>query len=104
MLCPSLSNPPISLTHAVRSSNIDEAYSIHLEQLARHVDSGLFQMGGATLREPPAKTDDKLNVSGSAIIARARSAEDVLEVLRQDVYVKEGVWNMDEMQIFPVRC
>lgn len=74
---------------------------LHIKEIAKHIDSGLFQMGGATLHSPP--KDGKLNISGSAIIARANSVEEVLEVLKQDIYYRSGVWDFDKIQIHPVR-
>ncbi|KAH7140651.1 hypothetical protein EDB81DRAFT_948448 [Dactylonectria macrodidyma] len=72
---------------------------LHIKEIAKHIDSGLFQMGGATLHSPP--KDGKLNISGSAIIARANSVEEVLEVLKQDIYYRSGVWDFDKIQIHP---
>lgn len=60
-------------------------------------------MGGATLSKPPENETEQLEIAGSAIIARAPSAEDVLKVLRQDVYYRTGVWDWDKLQIYPVR-
>lgn len=60
-------------------------------------------MGGATLSKPPENETEQLEIAGSAIIARAPSAEEVLKVLRQDVYYRTGVWDWDKLQIYPVR-
>lgn len=42
-------------------------------------------------------------MKGSACLIGAKTKEEVLERLKQDVYVKEGVWNLDEMQIIPFK-
>jgi uncharacterized protein YciI len=59
-----------------------------------HIESGLFQMGGGTLAGD--------SVNGSAIIARARSEADVLAALKNDVYARSGVWDLDNIKFIPV--
>ena len=33
----------------------------------------------------------------------AKTREEVVERLKNDVYVKEGVWNLDEVKIIPFK-
>ncbi|KAJ4311209.1 hypothetical protein N0V84_010571 [Fusarium piperis] len=61
--------------------------------MVKHIDSGLFQMGGATLKQD--------TISGSAIMARARTEADVIEVLKTDIYARSGVWDLDKVQMIP---
>jgi len=37
------------------------------------------------------------------MLATAHSKEEVLEVLRQDIYTREGVWDLERVQVIPVR-
>lgn len=60
-------------------------------------------MGGATLSRPPENETEQLEIAGSAIIARASTAEEVINVLKEDVYYVTGVWDWDKLQIYPVR-
>ena len=69
--------------------------------MAKHIESGLFQMGGATLRSPP--EFGKLDIDGSVIVARAVSSADVLSVLQQDIYCRARVWALKKAVIRPVR-
>lgn len=62
--------------------------------MLKHIESGLFQMGGGTL--------DGDSVDGSAIIARAKSEADVLAVLKNDVYARSGVWDLKNIKFIPV--
>lgn len=71
-----------------------------MKEMTKHIDSGLFQMGGATLHSPP--KNGKLDIHGSVIIARAASVEDIVEVLKQDIYYRSGVWDWEKRQIYPV--
>ncbi|KAF4956246.1 hypothetical protein FSARC_11645 [Fusarium sarcochroum] len=65
----------------------------HVKDMIKHIDSGLFQMGGATL--------DGNAVGGSAIIARATSEAEVLAVLETDIYVRSGVWDLEKARLIP---
>lgn len=41
---------------------------------------------------------------GSMMIVVADSAEQAFELLKKDIYVVSGVWDMDNAQIIPVCC
>ncbi|KAF5975109.1 toxD [Fusarium coicis] len=66
----------------------------HIKEMLQHIDSGLFQMGGGTLAGD--------SVNGSAIIARAKSEADILAVLKNDVYARSGVWDLENIKFIPV--
>lgn len=36
------------------------------------------------------------------MLATASSKEEVLEVLRRDIYTREGVWDLEKVEIIPV--
>jgi len=40
--------------------------------------------------------------AGSTMVVRARSREEILGMIRNDIYVREGVWDLDKMQAWPV--
>ncbi|KAF4334076.1 branched-chain amino acid aminotransferase [Fusarium beomiforme] len=68
----------------------------HIKEMIQYIDSGLFQMGGATLGENTV-------IDGSAIIARARSEADVMTVLRTDIYARSGVWDLENIKFIPTQ-
>ncbi|RBR07273.1 uncharacterized protein FIESC28_10772 [Fusarium coffeatum] len=68
----------------------------HVKELIKHIDSGLYQMGGATL--------DADQIDGSAIIARAKSKVEILDVLKADIYALSGVWDLDNAKFIPFKC
>ncbi|KAL7756885.1 hypothetical protein ACKLNR_013878 [Fusarium oxysporum f. sp. zingiberi] len=68
----------------------------HIKDMLRHIDSGLFQMGGGTLAGN--------TVDGSAIIARAKSEADIMSVLKTDIYARSGVWNLEKIKFIPFKC
>lgn len=42
-------------------------------------------------------------MKGSACLIGAATREEVVERLKKDVYVQEGVWNLDQVQIIPFK-
>jgi uncharacterized protein YciI len=40
---------------------------------------------------------DSMKFAGSTLVVVAKSREEVLEMLNGDVYVKNGVWDMDKV-------
>jgi hypothetical protein len=54
------------------------------------------------MKVPPQEGADVAMI-GSAMVAVAEAQEDVMMVLREDVYCQEGVWDMEKVQIRPFR-
>jgi len=72
----------------------------HLKALTPDVEAGFWKVGGATLGSP--KVEGKpLDVKGSAMVAFASSKEEVLEKLKGDIYAKNNVWDLSNVQIYP---
>ena len=59
---------------------------------------GANDWAGGMLEEA-AKQGEKLKLNGSAFIAVAESKEEVLEVLRKDVYAESGIWDMSKVWV-----
>lgn len=77
----------------------------HFAELKANVDSGKYQMGGAVLEEVP--VDDQpssMKMNGSTIVVVAESKEEILSILRDDVYAKSGVWDVEKAQMWPFKC
>lgn len=55
-------------------------------------------MGGAVLNEVPQGSDpSRYSFAGSTIVMEAASRDEVMAVLRQDVYAKSGVWDVENV-------
>lgn len=55
-------------------------------------------MGGALLSEVPQDDEpSSLKFVGSTLIAVATSKEEVIETLKNDIYAKSGVWDVDNV-------
>ncbi|KAK4456953.1 hypothetical protein QBC42DRAFT_280207 [Cladorrhinum samala] len=77
----------------------------HFANLGPQVSSGAFKMGGAVLNEPPTSSDPTtFNFAGSTVVILAESREEIKEALRKDVYAKEGVWDVENAQMWPLLC
>ncbi|KFA63873.1 hypothetical protein S40285_04459 [Stachybotrys chlorohalonatus IBT 40285] len=69
------------------------------------VDSGAWKMGGAILNEVPAGDDaSTFDFAGSTLVCVAESKEEIVEQLKKDVYATSGVWDVDQAQIWPLKC
>ncbi|CEJ80734.1 hypothetical protein VHEMI00902 [[Torrubiella] hemipterigena] len=74
----------------------------HLEGAVPRKESRTWNMGGAIFNSVPEGTDPtKFDFAGSAVVAVAETKEQVIEQLKEDIYYKEGVWDVDNAQIFP---
>lgn len=60
-------------------------------------------MGGATLSEHPSPGATGIPpMNGSALIVVSDTKEEVLELLRGDIYARSGVWDVDNATLYPV--
>ncbi|ADI13153.1 YciI family protein [Truepera radiovictrix] len=66
----------------------------HLDEIRPAVDAGRVRLGGALL-------DGAGTMIGSALLLEAPSLEAARELLENDVYFKEGVWQ--QLEIYPFR-
>ena len=56
------------------------------------------------LEEPMVPGDtNPPKMKGSAMLMGAQTREEVVERLKKDVYVTEGVWDISKMEIIPFR-
>ncbi|KAL1849082.1 hypothetical protein Plec18167_006860 [Paecilomyces lecythidis] len=74
----------------------------HLTGLKPLLESGSVVAGGAMFEEHPAEGQTP-NFKGSMIIAVANSAAEVKEIISNDIYAKEGVWDVENAQIIPFK-
>lgn len=59
---------------------------------------------GAMLEEPIKEGDSgPPKMKGSAMLIGAKTREEVVERLKKDVYVLEGAWDIEKMQIIPFK-
>ncbi|KAF4120030.1 uncharacterized protein GMORB2_3441 [Geosmithia morbida] len=106
-----------------------EARPSHMKGMVPHVKDGSWKLGGSLRIAPPPsreenrdkanareteigallksvpKDDDpsSLDFLGSALVVNAESKEEILEMLRNDVYAKADVWDFEKVQIYPFK-
>lgn len=72
----------------------------HLEAIKPHEQAGLFVLGGASLDEP-LKEGQGPKINGSILMAVADSKDEVMELIKKDIYYTSGVWDLEKIQVFP---
>ncbi|MEX2501436.1 MAG: YciI family protein [Trueperaceae bacterium] len=78
---------------ATRRGRVRQA---HLDGVQPLADAGTLQMGGAFL-------DDDGTMRGSLMLIEADDAAAVRDIVLNDVYVRERVWDPDRIEIRPFR-
>jgi hypothetical protein len=59
---------------------------------------------GAMLEEPVKEGDaGPPKMKGSAMLIGAKTKEEVIERLKKDVYVAQGVWDVEKVEIIPFK-
>ena len=59
--------------------------------------------GGATLSEQPT-SDGPPPMTGSVLLVKADTKEEVLATLRDDPYTKNGTWDLENATITAFKC
>lgn len=75
----------------------------HLAKLQPRIDAGQIVFGGATLSSHPAEGEG-FDMNGSVMLIRANSEDEVREIVLDDEYAKQGLWELKELKITPFRC
>ncbi|KAL4889051.1 YCII-related domain protein [Aspergillus ambiguus] len=74
----------------------------HLEGVKPHVENGTVVVGGAMFDEHPAEGETP-SFKGSMLMVVAESKEAAMELIRNDIYSKSGVWDLENCQIIPFK-
>ncbi|KAL4809065.1 hypothetical protein BDV18DRAFT_158001 [Aspergillus unguis] len=74
----------------------------HLEGVKPLVEAGKAVVGGAMLEAHPAEGETP-SFKGSMIIYVTETADEAWELIKSDVYVKSGVWDLENAQVIPFK-
>lgn len=59
---------------------------------------------GAVLEEmPPDDEVSSMKFSGSTLMVVAESKQAVIDLIKDDIYVKSGVWDLEKVMIWPAK-
>jgi uncharacterized protein YciI len=69
-------------------------------------DTDTWKMGGVILSETPedATNPASWDFAGSTMVVKATSRQEIIDLLKNDVYVKEGVWDLEKIQAWPFKA
>ncbi|KAL2833367.1 hypothetical protein BDW59DRAFT_156864 [Aspergillus cavernicola] len=73
----------------------------HLEGVKPLVEAGKVVVGGAMFNAHPADGETP-SFKGSMLICLVENEEQVWEIIRNDIYTKNGVWDLDAVRVIPV--
>lgn len=76
----------------------------HLAAIPQSVEAGIVTNAGAIFHEIPSPSHEKPPFAGSAFNIVADSKEEVLEFLKKDIYAKEGIWDLENVVMYPYGC
>ncbi|KAL7949398.1 hypothetical protein V8C42DRAFT_310760 [Trichoderma barbatum] len=79
--------------------------SQHFSDMTPTLKDGWLKMGGALLNEIP-KDDNDANTydfAGSIMVLEAESKEDAINKIKDDIYVRAGVWDLEKAQVYPFK-
>ncbi|KAL4819087.1 hypothetical protein BDW67DRAFT_155192 [Aspergillus spinulosporus] len=79
-----------------------EVRSKHLEGVKPLVEAGKVVVGGAMLNAHPSEGETP-SFKGSMLIVLGEKEEDAWEVIRNDIYTKSGVWDLNAAQVIPFK-
>ncbi|KAI0530441.1 hypothetical protein GGR58DRAFT_524477 [Xylaria digitata] len=81
-----------------------EHIGAHLTHNKSLLEAGSLILSGPTLTGHPEDPKQGLPITGSVLIFRTGTAEDVWQILAADPLAKAGVWDMEKATVTPYRC
>ncbi|QLQ78397.1 hypothetical protein HG537_0A06440 [Torulaspora globosa] len=80
-----------------------KARPAHLAGIPPLVEQGKLVCAGAIYNEPKAPGEER-TFAGSHLQVVADTKEEALEIVKNDVFAKEGVWDLDNIIIYQFGC
>ncbi|KAJ6029892.1 hypothetical protein N7499_012305 [Penicillium canescens] len=72
----------------------------HYEGIQPLIAGGKLVDGGAVFAEHP-QEGKKAQFLGSVVVYTGENAEEVREIISNDIYASSGVWDLEKVQIYP---
>ncbi|KAL4939010.1 hypothetical protein BDV06DRAFT_225455 [Aspergillus oleicola] len=80
-----------------------EVRPTHLENVKPLVEAGKVVDGGAMFTASHPNPGETPSFKGSMIIYAVESEEDVWKLIKDDIYVKADVWDLERAQVIPFK-
>ncbi|CAR28704.1 hypothetical protein ZYGR_0U00620 [Zygosaccharomyces rouxii] len=77
--------------------------SEHLAGIPPQVESGKLVCAGAIYNEPKAPGEPR-TFAGSHLQVVADTKEEAIEIVKSDIFAKEGVWDLDNLIVYQFGC
>lgn len=74
----------------------------HVANIKPNVEKGIIKSAGPIFSDIPAPLEGKMPFVGSALTLHAESKEEIMEFLKTDVFAKNGIWDLENVLIYPV--
>ena len=85
------------------STYSSRAFSLHsLLPLIPQINTPIHSPGAFLTPLPSSDTSPPAKPQGSIMMVTAESEEEVMELLKKDIYTTEGIWDMEKVVIYPV--
>ncbi|KAL6838025.1 hypothetical protein V8C40DRAFT_231429 [Trichoderma camerunense] len=77
----------------------------HFSDMTPTLKDGWLKMGGGILNEVPEDDNDPntFDFAGSIMVLVAKSKEDAINKVKDDIYVRAGVWDLEKAQVYPYK-
>ncbi|KAL4790350.1 hypothetical protein BDV19DRAFT_394121 [Aspergillus venezuelensis] len=76
----------------------------HLAHLKPYVVDQTIVFAGPTLAQHPKSSSDPLPITGSVMMFRAGSEQEVRDIVGKNPFVEAGVWDMQRASVQPFKC
>ena len=76
----------------------------HIERVMPNISNGDLSHLGVTLEEHPREESGPLKINGSFFVMKAESEKALRDFLEEDAFVKGGIWDLGNAQVFPCQA
>lgn len=74
----------------------------HIADAMPKVEAGIITLAASILSKPTEDGDNKDMIKAIATVV-AKTEEEARNILVDDVYTREGIWDSDKIQVYPLR-
>ena len=77
--------------------------SAHLNYNKAHIEGGSLVLTGPTLSSQPKSADEVPTMTGSVMLFKAGSEDEVWQMVKENPYAKVGIWDVGRATVTPFR-